>query len=186
MEHTINIQFEGDSLTVLIENDQPFVAMRPICDALGISWSGQYKVIKKHEILKVNCCRKSTVQSADGKPRQMVFIPLIYFQGWLFMLSACKCRADRREKIVAYQRECFRVLHEYFWHGGAINPEADGLQLQVLKGRIEYQEMFMPKDPKGESSLVSGRSRILTVRSYFRSHPRKSADLHPNLFGDNR
>lgn len=185
MEHTINIQFEGDSLTVLIEDGQPFVAIRPICESLGLDWSTQLRVIKSDEVLSSTVVTKPTVDAADGKRRKMVFLPLNFLQGWLFKISPSKCRADRREKIVAYQRECFRVLHEYFWHGGAINPEADGLQLQVLKGRIEYQETFMPKDPKGESSLVSGRSRVLTVRSYFRAHPRKSADLHPNLFGDN-
>lgn len=181
-QHTVTIKFQGDTLTILIENGQPFVAIRPICETLGLVWMGQYKVIKKDEVLSSTVTLKYTVDGGDGKRRKMVFLPLFYLQGWLFKISPSKCRADRRAKIIEYQRECFHVLHDYFWNGGAINPEATPVQLQVLQGRIEYYQQFTPTDEKGSRSKLTGNPRDLLVRSYYRAHPRKNAaDLHPDL-----
>ena len=180
--HTITIQFQGDSLTILIENGQLFVAIRPIADALGIDWSNQLRAIKSNKVLSSTVVLKTTVDAADNKRRKMIFLPLEYLQGWLFKISPSKCRADRRAKIIEYQRECFHVLHDYFWNGGAVNPEATPVQLQVLQGRIEYYQQFTPTDEKGTRSKLTGNPRDLLVRSYYRAHPRKNAaDLHPDL-----
>lgn len=181
-QHTITIKFQGDSLTILIENGQLFVAIRPIADSLMPGWSRQLQVIKSDAVLSSTVSLKYTVDGKDGKRRKMVFLPLEYLQGWLFKINPSKCRADRRAKIIEYQRECFHVLHDYFWNGGAINPEAASVQLQVLQGRIEYYQQFTPADEKGTRSKLTGNPRNLLVRSYYRAHPRRNAvNLHPDL-----
>lgn len=182
MEHAIQIDFHDDKITVLVENGEPFIAIRPVAESFGLVWSGQLRAIKKDEVLSSTVYQKYTVDGADGKCRKMVFLPLEFFHGWLFKINPAKCRADRREKIIAYQRECYQVLNDYFQHGGAINPEASESQLIGLQGRIEYYQQYMPRDEQGTESRISGRDRTLLVRSYFRAHPRKSVELHPDLF----
>lgn len=182
MEQTIQIDFYDDKITVLVENGEPFIAIRPVAESFGLVWAGQLRAIKKDEVLSSTVYRKYTVDSADGRRRKMIFLPLEFFHGWLFKINPAKCRSDRREKIIEYQRECYRVLNEYFSRGGAVNPEASESQLLGLQGRIDYYLQFTPKEARGTSSAVSGRERVLLVRSYFRAHPRQGAEMHPDLF----
>ncbi|MGE4301961.1 MAG: phage antirepressor N-terminal domain-containing protein [Victivallaceae bacterium] len=175
MEQTIQIDFHDDKITVLVENGTPFIAIRPIAEAFGLVWSSQLRAIKNDEVLGTCVSHKNT--QVGSQKRRMVFLPLNLFHGWLFTINPAKCRADRREKIIAYKRECYDVLNDYFQHGGAINPEASESQLIGLQSRIEYYQQFMPEAGQGTESRVSGRDRVLLVRSYFRAHPRKPSEL---------
>ncbi len=44
----------------------------------------------------------------------MLCIPLDYLNGWLFGVNASRVKADVREKLIAYQRDCYRVLARHF------------------------------------------------------------------------
>ena len=51
MEHAIQIDFHDDKITVLVENGEPFIAIRPVAESFGLVWSGQLRAIKKDEVL---------------------------------------------------------------------------------------------------------------------------------------
>ena len=69
-QHTITIKFQGDSLTILIENGQLFAAIRPIADSLMPGWSRQLQVIKSDAVLSSTVSLKYTVDGGDGKRRK--------------------------------------------------------------------------------------------------------------------
>lgn len=74
-QHTITIKFQGDSLTILIENGQPFAAIRPIADSLMPGWSRQLQVIKSDAVLSSTVSLKYTLTAEMGNGEKMVFLP---------------------------------------------------------------------------------------------------------------
>lgn len=81
MNSLITVPFHQRSILVVERNGRRWVAMKPICDAIGVDWEGQRQRIKRDPILSsVACTIKAT--GADGKQYEMLFLDLYY-------LNAC-------------------------------------------------------------------------------------------------
>lgn len=107
------VRFAGAELAAVRDGDRFFVAMRPIIDALGLDWPRQQQSIKDDPVLSSTVGVLPTV-GADGKSREMLCLPLDYLNGWLFKINANRYKGERRELIIRYQKECYRVLAEHF------------------------------------------------------------------------
>lgn len=113
------VEFHGASLFVTTINGKPFVALKPICDAIGIDPEAQRLRIQRHPVLNsVACVTKAT--GADGKQYEMVMLPLDKLNGWLFGVSVRRVKPELRERLTQYQAECFDVLAQHF--GVAVKP----------------------------------------------------------------
>ncbi len=114
IEKVENIVFDGDTIQAVKENEKVWVPLKPICEAMGIDWDGQRKLLQRDEVLAATTVTMTAV-GADGKQREMVCLPLDYLNGWLFKLTPSLFTSKEvREKVIRYQRECFRVLAEHF------------------------------------------------------------------------
>lgn len=114
----VSVQFHGHELYLIEHDRQPHVVMRPIVEALGLDWNGQYQRIKRHPVLGGSVCMTHTQMPGDDQNREMVALPLPMLNGWLFGVDVSRVRAELRETLIAYQRECFDVLYRH-WHGDA-------------------------------------------------------------------
>lgn len=112
---TQTISFYGSDLITLKVEDVIYTAVRPIVEALGLSWGSQSIKLNKNKE-KFNCFDIETV-GADGKIREMLCMPIKKLNGWLFSINSEKVRADLKEKVICYQEECFEALYNY-WHFG--------------------------------------------------------------------
>ena len=115
--------YEDQIIAVIVEGEDErriYVPMRPIVDYLGLRWSGQYERIQRDPVLAeaVQGVRVTRTPSPDsrggGGPQEMVCLPADMLHGWLFGVSVNRVREELREKIIRYQRECYRVLWEAF------------------------------------------------------------------------
>jgi len=122
MTSLVQVPFQGDVLWAVRQDGTIYVALRPICEAIGIAWNGQFERIKRDGVLSSTIRVMRTV-AADGKSRETVCLPLEYLNGWLFGIDANRVRAEVRDKVIEYQRECYRVLFEHF-HAGAVEAVA--------------------------------------------------------------
>ena len=117
------VEFHGHPLTLIEHDGQPYVAMRPVCDAIGLDPDAQLKRIKRHPVMNT-CTVMTTVQvPGDDQLRQIVSLPLSLLNGWLFGIDTSRVKPELRETLVAYQRECFDVLYRH-WHGEGVVPAA--------------------------------------------------------------
>lgn len=98
---------------VVIQNGEKRVAIKPICDAIGIDFSSQLQKIKSDPILGSTVGMITTV-GADEKSREMQTIPFKYVFGWLFQIDSRKVKEEARETVLRYQLECYEVLYNYF------------------------------------------------------------------------
>ncbi len=114
------VDFQGTKLLTMHDGVEARVAIRSICEALGIDWSGQLAKIKADPVLSEGVGLSPT--PSQGGMQDTVTLPLGMLQGWLFKIHPNKVRPEARETVLAFQRECYQVLHDYWTKGAAINP----------------------------------------------------------------
>lgn len=62
------------------------IALRPCVENLGLNWSGQLQAIQRNEKINELCVKVKAI-AEDGKMRQMVCLPPVLFQDWLWSLN---------------------------------------------------------------------------------------------------
>lgn len=112
------VDFHGHSLIVITAGDQRLVAMRPVCEGIGLAWNGQLERIKRDEVLSEGM-RVIRTPSTGGE-QATVCIPLDMLNGWLFGIEVKRCRKEIRPALVQYKRECYAALAAYWNDGIAI------------------------------------------------------------------
>ena len=103
------LEFDGKRITILLNDGEWWVAIRPICDALGVNYNRQAQNIRDHRKLSQLVAEQQLV-AADGKLRKMMCPPEKVIYGWLFAINS------DNEKLQDYQMECYDVLYNHF-HG---------------------------------------------------------------------
>lgn len=98
---------------IVIENGEKKVAIKPICQALGIDVDSQRKKLNSDPILS-SVTVTSTATGADGKQYEMVTIPFKYVFGWLFRIDSRNVKEEAKETVLKYQIECYDALYNHF------------------------------------------------------------------------
>lgn len=120
MADLLPVAFHGDTLSLVEHNGEPFAAIKPICDAIGLDWTAQHAKLTGAGF-RWNTEDIPTV-AADGKTRIMVCLPMRKLSGWLASISAAKVKPEIRDKLIAYQDECDDALWRYWSEGHASRP----------------------------------------------------------------
>ena len=110
------VDFYGDQVTgAVVASGTIYVPLRPLCRYLGLDWSAQTRRIQRDDILASEIRGVAiTATPQEGGTQEMLCLPLDLLPGWLFGISASRVKPGLREKIIRYQRECFRVLWDAF------------------------------------------------------------------------
>jgi hypothetical protein len=78
-----SVDFYGDTLVAALVriDDQPvvYVPVRPLCDYLGLSWSGQYERMRRDPVL-AEALRSVRVTRTETGERELICLPLEYLQ----------------------------------------------------------------------------------------------------------
>lgn len=121
-----SVNFHGDRLATCMVANEPHVAMRPIVEALGLSWGTQVGKLNG-QMKKFNCVHMNTV-GADGRSREMLAMPVGKLNLWLATINPNKIKdARRRAKVELYQEESARALFDYWNKGVAVRDDLDGV-----------------------------------------------------------
>ncbi|AZS50642.1 hypothetical protein DM558_07550 [Entomomonas moraniae] len=145
-----SVSFHNQSIAVLSYQSKPYVAMKPIVENIGLSWTGQFKRIQRHNVLSRGVVM-ITIPSRSGE-QQYTCLPLSMLNGWLLGIDTNRVKPELREKLEQYQLECFDVLFEY-WTTGEVKkktkttvdqrtPLRDAVNLLVSKKAITYSEAY--------------------------------------------
>lgn len=129
------------------ENKQHYVAVKPICQALGIDDKSQRNRIQTDEILSsVGVVLTST--GSDGKQYDMFCIPVKFVFGWIFSIQDERINEAAKPTFLKYKLECYNALYDYFT--GSSYKRAENLrqkalvemEIQKLQAELEQNETY--------------------------------------------
>lgn len=136
------VVFYDDEITVVLAEtggkQEIFVPIRPICNFLGVAWDPQRRRIYRDLVLSQEV-KGVTVTVTPGGRQEMVCLPLDYLSGFLFGISASRVKEEIRDRLVRYQRECYKVLAEAFQEG---RLTADPVLDELLQSDTEAVQAY--------------------------------------------
>ena len=114
---TQTISFNNQSLITVEQNGNHYVAMKPICENIGLTWEPQVLRIKRDEVLSQGMIVMIT--PTNGGNQNMICLPIEYLNGWLFGIDINRCKPEIRDTLIKYKKECYQALHDYWFNGKA-------------------------------------------------------------------
>lgn len=121
MNSTYLVPFCHTELTLIDCNGEPYVAMKPVVDGMGLDWASQFR--KLNNKFKA-CIVKMTIQLPnDTQAREVILMALKKLPAWLYSIEPNKVKAELRNTIIRYQEECDEVLWQYWTKGVAKKHE---------------------------------------------------------------
>ena len=114
---TQTISFNNQSLITVEQNGNHYVAMKPICENIGLAWEPQVLRIKRDEVLSQGMI--VMIIPTNGGNQNMICLPIEYLNGWLFGIDINRCKPEIRDTLIKYKKECYQALHNYWFNGKA-------------------------------------------------------------------
>lgn len=153
---------------VVIENGEKRVAIKPICEALGIAFEPQFTRLKSDPILS-SVVTLSVTTGADGKRYEMVTIPFRYVFGWLFRIDSRNVKEESRASVLNYQIQCYDALYNHFksymdYTEYRLAKIADA-DILLSTYRAEFN---LAKDKMKEAQLLKNEAWAYTFEDYIR------------------
>ncbi len=169
--NTINVATVNNvSLQVVADDREQLVAIKPVCEILGVDAKSQREKIEGHPLFSsVRVLSPST--GADGKTYEMVCLPLRYFPSWLFSINPNNVKEDVRENLLEYQKKCNDILYDYFFGRAEF---AQKKEQAIIRAKEFYDEKTeQVKLAKNEQSLAKNKyekALALTFEEYRESN----------------
>lgn len=123
------IPFHGDQLVYVEQDGVPFVAVKPICERLGLAWQSQLRRLSAEKERWGITIRY--IPSAGGE-QETTCLPLNRLAAWLFSIQVSKVREELREPLTRYQIEAADVLDRHF--RGKRERDAD--EIAILREQL--------------------------------------------------
>jgi hypothetical protein len=187
------VVFYDDEITaVRLENGRIFIPVRPICEALGLDWSAQYRRINSDMVLSdvsmsvVVTATDINVSSRRPRTSEMLCLPLDYLNGWLFGVNAKRVKDAIRDRLVRYQRECYKVLGEAF-HDGRLSTDTD---FESLLNQADsdvaqaYRMALAIVQLARQQVIMDGRLQVAEIQ--LTSHAQRLDQIEATLTDDGR
>lgn len=132
------IPFRDTAIYALKINGIPHVAVKPVCQSIGVDANGQVQRLKRQPW--ASTCITHAQLPGDSQTRDVTFIDRRTFTMWLATIETSRVKDEgARDLLVSFQREAADVLDAYF-SGKPVGqqppadiPEAIEHQLRLLE-----------------------------------------------------
>lgn len=167
------IFYEDELTTVLVDHNGTrlvYVPLLPICNYLELDWSAQYRRVRRDTILDEETIA-ITLEAADGRNREMVCLPLEMLNGWLFGINVSRVKEGVRERLLRYQKECYRVLADHFGARPIVQTTSNSGLVQVREmglaiARLAEEQMaFESRLDDTETTIIDYGQRIAILEA---------------------
>jgi hypothetical protein len=101
-----DLEFNNQKVVFTYQNNQYYIAVKPLCKALGIDYGNQFEIIKRDSILGAEY-GNYRIQVGIQK-RKFLCLPEYLIYGWLIQVNS------NDPAFSEFKGECHRVLFEYF------------------------------------------------------------------------
>ncbi len=168
------VDFYGNPIpTALVDVDGRtirYIPIRPICTYLGLAWSGQFERIQRDPVLSEEAksvrVTRTKSESHRGDPDTLC-LPVEFLNGWLFGINASRVKAELKEKVIRYQRDCYRVLWDAFNPQSPPIPDTERSPTTTALEQIRATGLAIAQwaeQQMSQESVNSQRRRTIGVR----------------------
>ena len=144
------VTFYDDELTAVRADDgRVYVAVRRMCDALGVDRRGQMRRIRDNPILSEGYKRGGLISTPSvggrgGGQQEATFLRVDLVPLWLSGISPNRVKAEIQQKLMRFQREAANVLWEAFQEGRlTVDPDFDTLLQQASQDTLEAYQVAL-------------------------------------------
>lgn len=130
MQKTKILQINNNTIYFNYIEGQWWIAIKPICQALGVDYSRQLRTLKSDVFLGA-VWSLQTIQVGVQK-REMACLPERFIYGWVFSLNS------NSELLIKYKMKCYDILYDYFH--SKLSKRADTLK-EKTKKEMELEEV---------------------------------------------
>lgn len=150
----------ADDLMAAHDNGRVWVALRPMCDTLGISFDAQIRKLRRRSW--AGLAQRAT--PSPGGVQQTTVITSETVPMWLATIDENRVSDDARPKLVAYQREAKAALDAYFNKRDVQAPAVN--QFDVLRAAIDQIEAAQRQAElaAAKADAVEHRADIIEAR----------------------
>jgi hypothetical protein len=182
------VDFYGDAiLAAQGDDDTIWVPLRPLSDHLGLNWSGARQRVNRDPVLST--AQGVCIIHTPGGDQRMLCLPLDLIPGWLFGVTVSKVRPELQEKILRYQRECFRVLWNAFKSEvlpAPIEPRPTNLSgaamaLEIAEAVAALARQQLDLEQRYTTMADYMRGFVQQVKSTLTTHDRRLASIELRL-----
>ncbi len=179
------VQFHEDNLQAIrLPDGKVYVSLRRCCECLGIDFSSQRKRLKDKGRSPWATVVKMTTVAEDGAERELTMIDLDTLPMWLATITPAQVSDCVRPKLERFQKECARVLRDYFFGKPATDPilglleSTKLLRLQQIEHerRLTHAEQLAAKaNATAQAALAQSKANYgyYSVLGWARLHGRE-------------
>jgi hypothetical protein len=155
----VHVPFNGQTIEAQKMGESYSAALKPLCENLGVDYSGQLQRLKKQPWAVVGM---TPTTGADGKTYDMVMVDRRTLLMWLATIDTNRLKNEKaKEVVVSYQKEAANALDQYFSTGIAINDHL--LKAQHLR-RLQNLELLKAAEGLVHPDFLEAKTRIVIAR----------------------
>jgi hypothetical protein len=166
------LEFNGKTLVFLAVDGQYWVALKPICEVLGVDYIRVFRNTKEDPIFG-ELLSDQTMVAADGKSRKMASLPEKWIYGWIFQLES------KSPELLQYKKLCYEILSDYFH--GAITGRKELLSAKA-RAQIEIDRVMNTLNPNDVITIDRASKTINQVNAKLRALDGDVLEEERNLF----
>jgi hypothetical protein len=118
------VDFHGAKL-LAIAGDSPattMVAMKPVCEAMGLNWGSQHTKIKDHPVLSGSIAIIAIPSTSGDQATSCLSLEMLPM--WLATINTNKLTNPALQaRVILFQKECAKALSAYFF--GHLTPASE-------------------------------------------------------------
>lgn len=145
------VKFNNQDVPVFFHENKPYVAMKSICENIGLDWEAQRQRIKRNHALSQGACMIKA--PSKGGEQEVLTLPIGYLNGWLFGIDVNRVKPEIKDTLIKYQLECYDVLYKHFMskvaeiHPNTITAEQqqaikDAVLRKAQRDKRTYQSIY--------------------------------------------
>ncbi|MGX6513273.1 phage antirepressor N-terminal domain-containing protein [Rhodococcus sp. SJ-2] len=156
----VQIAVPGTTATIAAAevDGKPMVALRPMCDAIGLSYAAQYRKLQGRSWA---CVALKATHDSSGRLQEMVMIDRRTMTMWLATLDENRVSETAKPTVVAFQAEAADALDAYFHTGQATNPRGTSLStFDILRAQIDQLEAAQRTADEAKAIATKTEARL--------------------------
>lgn len=129
------LNFYGQNIEVFEAEGEHWVSVSSVCKGMGMTNPSSihrqtYKILGDPDLRGSHMLTPS-----EGGAQKTFCVHLDSLNGWLLQINPNKVKAEIKDTVSQYRRECFTAVNNYLFNGMAINPRLADPNWQAERAR---------------------------------------------------